>query len=655
MDAEIKIINNQIERRPVNEIIEVESSNSDIVFMGIPLIKEGEEQDYVNRVNRLCQNVGTVVLVKASSYFKNLEIGHDKGMVKQDKSDYTDNDIDLVISRKLKTPEISYPDDPETTIHLKKVFDTIKGLNDEAFNNMIVDLFSMNRTVYAEIVNTANRELLVLKEKIEAIQGKEEWRKEISETYRTIFRHILEIVDKHEKEVFPEQKIIIENLIKLYSDKAASLIKDSPDIFLRELRRDELKIKGSDSLDSSLYKIRQLAMMGPFRRTRKQKVRFRRMLALYLDYPFRAELTEVMKNWGMISIQQIIKTQDLANRIFDTYFLLNKMEPQADAAELIDEKISTYSKYREQIDKLNESSLQTFYALILNKTLYLVRQLSKDLMQLRLKSIMKRNEKRSDLSERHAAILKYVPALWLDNQQLLNNSTRLELEFFIFTSKAKDVLQALYLELDQLMKDHYINHLQNIISSSGHSTLIFAESLKELDENINADRFITEWDQKITSAKNELQAFAGEMLDKIQLVDRSVYDNFKASQFNDHKAINLKVKRLTEYILKKDFIEPLEEVSHETIEWFTGEIKETKSLIEKCSAVVELIRNEKTRVGDYPQMTPFTSAFEQQLKEGEKTKLRMLNQLQERINALMDKFSINTIIRRTHFLKKFIR
>jgi len=46
MDAEIKVINNQIEKRPVNELIEVESSNSDIVFLGIPDIREGAEQDF---------------------------------------------------------------------------------------------------------------------------------------------------------------------------------------------------------------------------------------------------------------------------------------------------------------------------------------------------------------------------------------------------------------------------------------------------------------------------------------------------------------------------------------------------------------------------------------------------------------------------------
>ena len=201
MDAEIKVINNQIEKRPINELIEVESSNSDIVFLGIPQIREGEEQNYVNQVNRLCQNVGTVVLVKASSYFKDLMIGHQTGMVKQDKSEYTEEDIDLVISRKIKIPEINYPSDPEAKLQLKQVFDSVKSMNEEAFNTLIVDLFSLNRSVYNDIIKSSNTSLLELKNKLGDIKGTEDWKANISNTYRSIFNKALEKINQQEENI----------------------------------------------------------------------------------------------------------------------------------------------------------------------------------------------------------------------------------------------------------------------------------------------------------------------------------------------------------------------------------------------------------------------------------------------------------------------
>jgi hypothetical protein len=504
-------------------------------------------------------------------------------------------------------------------------------------------------------VNTSNNKLLEFKNKIPSIKGRDDWKLNISDTYREIFKEMLLIIEKHENDVFPEQKEILKNIVDQFDEKAKSLINNSPDIYLRALSREALKPRKGDSLGITLYKIRKNIQMGPFRRVKKQKVRFRRLMVSYMEQQFYAELTEVMRNWGMISLQQIVKTQDLINKVFGTYFLLNKLEPDVKAADLIDEKIDTYFKYREQIDKLNESSLQTFYALMMNKTLYLVRQLSKDLAKLRLKAVVKKNQKRSEMLEKDAGILKYSPDRWYSNQKLLNNFTRLELMLFIYISNAKDILYTLHLDLDKLIKASYLDHLQQINSSAGHSSLIFATSIKEAEDGLSTDDFRSAWEELISRAHDELLAYAGEMVDKIQLIDRSVYDNFKESQFREIKPITLRVRRLTEYILKKDFLDPIEEVSQETCKWVEGEIAETKTLIEQSAAAVELIKSDKSRLEDFPQMKQYITAFDLQLREAEKTKLRMLNQLQERINALVDKFSINTITRRTNFLKKFIR
>jgi amino acid transporter len=75
IEATIKIINNQIEKRSFYDIVQTESVNSDLIFMGIPEIESGKETEFINETNRLCENIGTVILVKASSFFKALNIG----------------------------------------------------------------------------------------------------------------------------------------------------------------------------------------------------------------------------------------------------------------------------------------------------------------------------------------------------------------------------------------------------------------------------------------------------------------------------------------------------------------------------------------------------------------------------------------------------
>jgi len=75
MDAEVKIINNQKDRLPVNQIIKKESENADLIFLGLAEVTEGKEEEFIERADSLYQDLGTIALVKASSYFEEMYIG----------------------------------------------------------------------------------------------------------------------------------------------------------------------------------------------------------------------------------------------------------------------------------------------------------------------------------------------------------------------------------------------------------------------------------------------------------------------------------------------------------------------------------------------------------------------------------------------------
>ena len=655
MDAEIKVINNQIEKRPVNELIEVESSNSDIVFLGIPDIREGGEQDYVNQVNRLCGNVGTVVLVKASSYFKNFEIGHSGGMVKQEKSDYTEGDIDLVISRKLKIPEIDYPDDTTASEQLKVIYDEVKAMNEEVFNTMVADLFNLNRAVYANIISTTNDLLKQFRSELPAIKGSKHWKESISEVYRNIFTEISEIIRRQEEDAFSEQEEILQSAIEIYKEKCKNIILQAPEILHKGITRADLTIKKGDSWKTLRYKLRKQLLYGSFKGTKIQKVRYRKLIASHFNKQIFAELTEVFQNWGMISLQQVIKTQGVNNRIFDHFFLLNKLDPNEETGKLMEEKISGYLEYRNQIDKLNESSLQTFYTLMMNKTMFVVRQISKELREANTSGFIGRNEKAALAREELADAFSSIPAKWRNNQVLLNNFTLLELELFIFIIHAKDLLLDLHQKLEHLVNNKYVSFLQNIDAARHHSTQIFHDTMADTADQLDADIFQEEWKESLYETLSALKAHTAEITNKIHLLERGIYDDFKSSQFNDHKSATLRARKLTEYVLRQDFASQVEAVTKETMGWFDEEIEETHEHIGKTITVLSMLKNDSAKADDMPQLKEAITTFNTQLQEAELNKVRMLNQIRERANALADKFSLNAVTRRGSVFKRFIR
>lgn len=74
MEAEIRIINNE-QKMPVNQVIKTESAEADLIFLGIADVQEGREMEFIERADYLYQDLGTIALVKASSFFKEIKIG----------------------------------------------------------------------------------------------------------------------------------------------------------------------------------------------------------------------------------------------------------------------------------------------------------------------------------------------------------------------------------------------------------------------------------------------------------------------------------------------------------------------------------------------------------------------------------------------------
>ncbi len=74
MPAEVVIIvRNKSDH--VHDIIKMQSANADLIIMGMAEVQHGKEDDFIERADSLYNDLGTLALVKASSFFRELHIG----------------------------------------------------------------------------------------------------------------------------------------------------------------------------------------------------------------------------------------------------------------------------------------------------------------------------------------------------------------------------------------------------------------------------------------------------------------------------------------------------------------------------------------------------------------------------------------------------
>ena len=69
-----KIINNAVEQRAFNDIIEEESGTTDLTLVGIPNFKIEKQAEFVLRTNHLFEAIGSTLLVKAANNFNVLDL-----------------------------------------------------------------------------------------------------------------------------------------------------------------------------------------------------------------------------------------------------------------------------------------------------------------------------------------------------------------------------------------------------------------------------------------------------------------------------------------------------------------------------------------------------------------------------------------------------
>lgn len=74
MKADVAIVS-KAKNQNVHDIIKEHSTKSDLTFMGLAPVVPGQEKHFIENADHLYRDLGTIVLVKASSFFSQLAIG----------------------------------------------------------------------------------------------------------------------------------------------------------------------------------------------------------------------------------------------------------------------------------------------------------------------------------------------------------------------------------------------------------------------------------------------------------------------------------------------------------------------------------------------------------------------------------------------------
>ena len=664
INAEVKVINNQIEKRSFYEIIQVESVNSDLIFLGLPEIEEGNEEKFVEETNKLCEDIGTVILLKASTNFRKLRIGIKRKLLGQ--IDKPENVLQVKDAKIADIKEIKYPAKPELEKQLRLLHSDLSQINTYYRTNYLSKLFGYQDDLINLIRDAVAKSFGNIREKV-CGQYQDDQHKNLVKFESNLLFRIKKIVKDFKKEVIEIQGVKLNESVDYYFNEIDKVIYNCPKHVKVNVGISDFENSNEKGLRIALFKL-SLKAKGMFANgAMGYRLRYQDIVLNYLQVSSNKLKFDVLDKWGIATLQNVVKGNQFISDLGLILFQLEQktMENNLDEGFLtekqreIDEKIG-------ELKNLNNTSGATIEKILFATTNDILQKLSIELDRLNANTALNKFYYDGEGRKNIRQFIKSIPVSWQRNQGLLFNSDLLEIALLSFNTKLRLIFKNVTEEFGQLYNDYIIDKqnsfqvfLQDQVSEfkTGQDFKFKADGFTDFE---NRELIQAYFNQLTENTSRRIRLATSTLPESIELMDEASLNEFYSRQFKSITSVNISVSKLMDYLLQTEFVEPLQ-VS----------LSALPQKIEKASmANREALRNltfaldpENEKAGGSKLSTEnIIEIFNRQLKDhkaelakSEELKLLVSRIFRERLNSFEDKLFFHSFIKSANNLKQYSR
>ncbi|MCF8298242.1 MAG: amino acid permease, partial [Saprospiraceae bacterium] len=661
--ADVKIINNQIERKTFYQIIRVESVNSDLIFIGVPEIEIGTEREFVKETNALCKDIGTVVLIKASTYFKDLKIGvrPESKEIKLEKG----RGIDLVINETIDIPEIKFPDKNILANQLKSLQDDLYGIVDELDQDHISKLFIHHENFIKSFKELFQQSFSTLTTRVNE-ENQFERKKIVNKVQNKLFISSNKLIEEVTIQNLINQKEILDGTLKQFLDSINDKLSKLPKSIINKLQKEDLVPEKSDSSSLKWFKFNKRLRLKTTGKAVKYKIQYKKLVSSYLPLKGYAALYKTFDKWGLISAQFIVEIQKLTRKIDESFRLIANSAAAENLDEIVNTEMQKISLMIKDVEDLNKASYKSLKMLFLNKLSRIIQSISNDLNQINPNSFIPEDDGESAKATKKLILkLNEIPDKWKRNQELILNASYLEFVLLAFSSRLRTIYIDILYELSTKIDDVIISEQYKIIKSlKKHQTKLKKNEKADFNyiynnENIQIVKITCKniIDTTLKKIKSATMFFP----DTIDLMSDESYNNFNKQQYSKIESAHISVSRFLDYLVQMEFIEPLQKITDELpekLEAVNNSILDTIRLVtfsinQNMDGEFHADESFHTNIIDFvdEQINKLKSNLEESKEIKEQSEL----QLNERLHAINDKLSYYSFVNSAKDLKQYIK
>jgi len=437
IEAEIRIINNEIEKRPFNEIIHEESENTDLVMLGMPPVIEGQEMGFIERTNSLMQEIDTsVLLVKESSYFSKAVGASETPILIQPIENQNIEAIRKPSNTPLSLPKVTPPQHPDLANLIAETYHKTHQIIEEYCQNYLQKIYEITiaytlsvrqimteqfAKIEADSSHLENRNALLIQTQVEFLQQAQQ---KINELNGILSQK--------------EQCLTDGNLF--LAEKFKELISETPDNFKVEFNA-EFFNEDNQELLSHFSTSNQLNVKF-FQGKASYQVKYKKLIYFYVKIQGEQILYD---NYRLLENTALSHTNSI-RRIFDTitnsFDLLERQANNQDFDEVLQaqkEKLSFL------ITKVLDAQFDAnFYQTqLLTNVTHQMNSLVRSLDNLTANQELKKSLKLKKTHRKMSETVKNLPVLWTEVQGYATQIAYINIQILAFRKQLRFEMQTL--------------------------------------------------------------------------------------------------------------------------------------------------------------------------------------------------------------------
>lgn len=633
LQAEIKIINNTSEKMSIFELMKHYSSEADLVFLGVP-DKIYDPKTYVAKTNNLLDNIGTTLLIRASSQFSEISLGF------QTKEKAVE--LDEVISEEIQPLDLAF------NLDLNQQFNNLESqlnLSNKKFAANATGLMVEN---YVNIFNQYHEHFSMFFKEIDEKRSRQNFRTQ----YAQLNTKIKEVLDSSQNEKIPLIEEKLEAEIDKWSGRRKFIFNKQASTVKRLVPMEVIQPKASDAWDMVVLKWR-LRMSAKIFGKANQVIDWKDLWKYYESTVNLNNIKKMLHDLGMIEALNVKVLKDRTVLVIEQLLRDITHEPENRTKFINEAKKHVLTGIEKQLESIKQKPNQLLHAAnfrdreMIVKVVELVSRVDVNAIVEDLEDDLNTSAETKNRNE-----IEEYSVFWRRNQDLFANlfnawivTTGLHVELvFLKENVVADIRVGIFGMFKRLSK-----HLNDLFEY-GEDIPSTESRISNFEESELLSHNPSDFLVKI---QEELRDNIGRLPETLELIQEDSKLNFEDFQEEDVEQMTIDLQKIADYFIEMDFIEPLNRRVDHTYHLITSRFEEMGSRVSFINDISENDNEEsKKQVKDL--RAKLLLDLEELNQVIDRSEIDFVNMVDKQFSELTQKLSVSELQTTSAGLSRFV-